>query len=402
MTFITIILTESLSKYWLNGAIKKFENLKMTTNVLKAKALISDGQGDIRVETIDVFPPKAGEVRIKLMASGICHTDWDSVQNWNKKFIVGHEGAGIVESVGEGVTNLKAGDKVILNWAIPCGECFQCREGNLHICERNSPVCGCGLEGHAHIESSKIDDNAIERSFHLGTMSEYTVVKAQAVVKANSDISFEAASIIGCGVMTGWGSAVNAADVQVGSSACVIGCGGVGLNCIQGARQSGATMIIAIDISQERLEQAKEYGATHCIIAKREDIDFIDVRKEVFALTDNRGADFAFECTAIPALGSAPLALIRSAGTAVQVSGIEQRIDFDCELFEWDKKYINPLYGMCNPERDFKKIIDLYNNKQMKLEELVTKTYTLETVAEGFDDMLNGRVAKGVVVIASE
>ena len=365
----------------------------------QAKAIISNGQGDYQLTHITVADPAENEVRVKIKAAGICHTDWDSVQNWNKEFIVGHEGAGVIDAVGSGVDGLSVGDKVILNWAIPCGKCFQCQEGNLHICETNSPVCGCELEGHAHIDSSLHNNNPIERSFHLGTMCEYAVVKAQAVVKIDSNISYQAASIVGCGVMTGWGSVVNAAKVHVGSSVCVIGCGGVGLNAIQGAKQSGATKIIAIDINEERLEQAKSFGATHGIIVDKNDTDFVNVKAQVYALTNNRGADYAFECTAIPALGSAPLTLTRNAGTAVQVSGIEQRIDFDCELFEWDKIYINPLYGMCNPERDFARILALYDNGTMKLDELVTKTYTLETLAQGFDDMLNGRIAKGVIII---
>ncbi|WP_440875961.1 Zn-dependent alcohol dehydrogenase [Thalassotalea sp. PLHSN55] len=365
----------------------------------KTNAVISNGKGEFYLTTIDVGEPQANEVRVKIKAAGICHTDWDSIQHWNKDFIVGHEGAGIIDAIGENVSHLAIGDKVIFNWAIPCGECFQCNEGNLHICEKNSPVCGCELEGHAHIESSQHNHTPIERSFHLGTMSEYAVVKSQAVVKINSDISFAAAAIVGCGVMTGWGSVVNAAKVDVGSSVCIIGCGGVGLNAIQAAKQSGAAKIIAIDINEQRLAQAKSFGATHGVIATKADSDFKNVANEVKALTQGRGADYAFECTAIPALGSAPLALIRNAGTAVQVSGIEQRIDFDCELFEWDKIYINPLYGMCNPERDFNKILSLYNNNQMKLEELVTKTYTLATLQQGFDDMLNGRIAKGVVII---
>lgn len=369
--------------------------------MIKAKAIISNGKGKFELTTVSIGTPAVGEVRVKIKASGICHTDWDSIQHWNKNFIVGHEGAGIIESIGVGVTGLAIGDKVILNWAIPCGKCFQCREGNLHICEQNSPVCGCELTGHAHIESSIHNETPIERSFHLGTMCEYAVVKAEAVVKIDSKIPYTAASIVGCGVMTGWGSVVNAAKVTVGSSVAVIGCGGVGLNVIQAAKQSGAAKIIAIDLNENRLDQAKAFGATHGIIATKDDINFIEVQAQVKKLTHGRGSDYAFECTAIPALGSAPLALIRSAGTAVQVSGIEQRIDFDCELFEWDKIYINPLYGMCNPERDFDRILQLYDNGEMKLEELVTKTYTLETIAEGFNDMLNGRIAKGVIVIDS-
>lgn len=367
--------------------------------MIASKSVISDGKGNISVETVMVGEPSAGEVLVKIVAAGLCHTDWDSIQNWNKTFIVGHEGAGVVEAVGEGVSGISKGDKVILNWAIPCGECFQCREGNLHICEVNSPVCGCGLDGHAHIESSQRAQQPIERSFHLGTLSEYTVVKKEAVVVINSDIPYSSASIVGCGVMTGWGSVVNAARVDAGSSACIIGCGGVGLNCIQGAKHSGAAIIIAIDINNERLEQAKQFGATHGIIAEKDDVDFAKVAAKVREICGGRGADYAFECTAIPALGSAPLALVRSAGTAVQVSGIEQRIDFNCELFEWDKIYINPLYGMCNPERDFTKLLRLYDTGALKLDELVTKTYSLDDIATGLDDLINGRVAKGVVMM---
>ncbi len=370
----------------------------MNKAIIESRAVISDGCGNFSVATVEVGPPGTGEVQVKIKASGICHTDWDSIQNWNKPFIVGHEGAGVVSAVGEGVTSVKVGDKVILNWAIPCGECFQCLQGFPHICEVNSPVCGDGLSGHADASACTHNHSPLERSFHLGTMSEYTVVKAAAVVKVDVDIPFSSASIVGCGVMTGWGSAVNAANVKAGSTACVIGCGGVGLNVIQGVKQSGAAKIIAVDISQERLDQAKAFGATHGVIAEKQDLDFEQVASQVRALNGGRGADYAFECTAIPALGSAPLKLIRSAGTAVQVSGIEQRIDFDCELFEWDKIYINPLYGQCNPQRDFPRILSLYESGQLKLDELVTKTYTIDTLAEGFDDMLNGRIAKGVVL----
>jgi S-(hydroxymethyl)glutathione dehydrogenase/alcohol dehydrogenase len=364
----------------------------------KAKAAIADGNGGFFFDTVNVGKPSAGEVKIKIKASGICHTDWDSIKTWNKKFIIGHEGAGNIVELGEGVTEFSVGDKVILNWAIPCGECFQCQEGNLHICEVNSPVTGNGLCGHANKQACDHDGETLERSFHLGTMSEYTVVKAAAVIKINSDIPFPSASIVGCGVMTGFGSAVNAAKVKAGSSVAVLGCGGVGLNAIQGAAISGAAKIIAIDLSAERLVKAKEFGATHTVLAKTNDPDLEHMVNEVKGLTNGRGADYAFECTAVPALGSAPLALIRSSGVAVQVSGIEQKIDFDCELFEWDKIYINPLYGQCNPKRDFAQILDLYDAKKLKLDELVTKTYSLDDLQAGFDDMLAGRIAKGVIV----
>ncbi|WP_049720975.1 alcohol dehydrogenase catalytic domain-containing protein [Gilvimarinus polysaccharolyticus] len=367
--------------------------------MINAKAIVSDGQGNFQLSTIKVGAPGPKEVRVKIKAAGICHTDWDSIQHWNKPFVVGHEGAGVVHAVGSEVKDLAVGERVLLNWAIPCGQCFQCLEGNPHICEQHSPVCSSGLAGHAHPEACLHQEQPIERSFHLGTMAEYTVVKREAVTRIDSAIPYPVAAITACGVMTGWGSVVNAANVKAGSSVCVIGCGGVGLNVIQAAKLSGAATIIAIDIAEQRLTQARRFGANQTVLASPSDVDFVAVAQQVKALNGGRMADYAFECSAIPALGSAPLKLIRSAGTAIQASGIEQRIDFDCELFEWDKLYLNPLYGQCNPERDFPRILALYRNGQLLLDELISNTYTLETLADGLADMLAGKLAKGVVII---
>jgi S-(hydroxymethyl)glutathione dehydrogenase/alcohol dehydrogenase len=198
--------------------------------------------------------------------------------------------------------------------------------------------------------------------------------------------------------MTGYGSVVNAAKVTPGSSVVVLGCGGVGLNIIQGARISGASRIIAVDINLQRLEMACQFGATHTLQADRDDADLKRVAEQVRKLTGGRGADFAFEATAIPALGAAPLAMIRNAGTAVQASGIEQEIPIDMRLFEWDKVYINPLYGKCRPSIDFPKLVELYETGQLLLEEMITRTYPLEELPDAFDDMLSGRNAKGVIV----
>jgi S-(hydroxymethyl)glutathione dehydrogenase/alcohol dehydrogenase len=316
--------------------------------------------------------------------------------------IIGHEGAGIVVKTGAGVTGLREGDKVILNWAMPCGHCFQCIEGNRHICENNSPVTG-GMHGpnggHAHAMGTTFNGKPAERSFNLGTLAEYTLVKeGAAILNTSADMSFEAASIISCGVMTGYGSAVNAAKVKPGSSVVVLGTGGVGLSVIQGAKIAGAAKIIAIDINPGRLEMAQAFGATHLIQAERADTGLLQAAAKVKALTAGRGADYAFECTAVPQLGAAPLAMVRNAGTAVQVSGIEQEIPFDMNLFEWDKIYINPLYGKCRPEIDFPAITELYSNGRFLLEEMITRRYALHDLGQAFEDMLQGRNAKGVIV----
>jgi S-(hydroxymethyl)glutathione dehydrogenase/alcohol dehydrogenase len=353
-----------------------------------AKAAITNGKGDFYVDQIKIADPKAGEVLVQIKAAGICHTDWDSL-NWNKKMVLGHEGAGVVEAVGEGVTNVKKGDAVILNWAVPCGHCFQCLHGNYNICES---------EKHAHPEATTIAGKPIERSFNIGTLSEWTVVKHQAVVPIESIIHFPSAAIVGCGVMTGYGSVVKAAKVTAGSSIVVIGCGGVGLNVIQGARIAGAGKIIAIDLNENRLAMAKSFGSTHLIKATKEDRDLIKAHEEVKQWTGGRGADYAFECTGVPALGAAPLRMVRNAGVAIQVSGIEEELTIDMNLFEWDKIYMNPLYGKCNPSIDFPILMELYEKGDLLLDELVTQTYELEQLSTAFEDMLSGKNAKGVIV----
>lgn len=370
---------------------------------ITCKAAITNGEGGYSIEEIQVGDPVQGEVLVAMRAAGICHTDFDSL-NWGRHMVLGHEGAGIVLKTGPGVTHVKEGDNVLLNWAIPCGECFQCSIGNEHICENNSPVTGSPEEfnkGHAHKLGTLLNGEPVARSFHLGTLSAYTLVKEAAVVKNTSaTLSYPAAAIIGCGVMTGYGSVMNAAKMPRGATAVVLGTGGVGLNVIQACRIAGASRIIAIDVNPERLQMAIDFGATDTLPADKNDKGLKHASEAVRNLLGGRGADYAFECTAIPELGAAPLAMIRNAGTAIQVSGIEQEIVIDMNLFEWDKIYLNPLYGKCNPHRDFPEIVQHFEKGNLKLEELVTRTYTLEELNIAFGDMLAGKNAKGVIVFS--
>ena len=368
---------------------------------ITSKSAIAKGDGTFTIDQVMVADPKPDEVLVQIKAAGLCHTDYDSL-SWGKPIVMGHEGAGIVSAIGLSVRHVSVGDSVILNWATPCRRCFQCKLGNEHICEKNSPVVAGGngyTKGHAHLEGTQYQGKPIERSFNIGTFSEYTLVKASAVVKNLLDsISFAAASIVSCGVMTGYGSVINIAKVAPGSSVIVLGTGGVGLSVVQAAKISKAAQIIAIDINEKRLTMAKQFGATHTIVANKTDKGLLHAAEEVKKLTEGRGADYAFECTAVPELGAAPLAMIRNAGTAVQVSGIEQEIPFDMNLFEWDKIYINPLYGGCRPEQDFPKILEHYKSGELQLEEMITKTYTLEELPQAFEAMLSGKNAKSVIL----
>ncbi|GAA4414440.1 Zn-dependent alcohol dehydrogenase [Nibrella viscosa] len=366
---------------------------------MKAKAAVADGTGTFTIDFVEIDAPQSDEIVVEMKAAGICHTDYDSL-SWGKPIIMGHEGAGIVRSVGPAVTKLQPGDAVVLNWAIPCGQCFQCLEGNQHICEVNSPVTAGNRAsgGHARLESTTYQGQPIERAFSLGTLSQLVVVRQAAAVKIGVDIPFPSAAIIGCGVMTGVGSVINAAKVKPGRSVVVLGTGGVGLNVIQGARLAGAGLIIGVDVNPNRLEMAKQYGATHTLLADRTDTGLLQAAAQVKQMTGGRGADYAFECTSIPELGAAPLAMIRNAGLACQVSGIEQEIAIDMNLFEWDKVYINPLYGQCRPEIDFPILLNLYAKGDLLLDELITRTYSLDNLQQALDDMLAGRNAKGVIV----
>ncbi len=356
---------------------------------MRVKAAIGDGKGDFQIDEIHVSDPGANELLIRIVASGVCHTDYDSM-SWGKPLVLGHEGAGIVEKAGLGVDDYAEGDRVLLNWATPCGRCFQCLRGAENICRDPQ---------QAAPERTTFCNHPIERAFRIGTLSTHTVVHQSAITKIDVEIPFTSACLIGCGVMTGYGSVVNAAKMEEKSTVAIIGTGGVGLNIIQGARLRKASKIIAIDIREERLAIAKTFGATHTIKADREDQGLLQVAEKVKAMTNSYGVDYAFESTAVPSLGAAPLAMCRDGGMAIQASGIEQEIAFDMTLFEWDKTYINPLYGQCRPAIDFPQILKHYQEGELKLDELVTRTYPLEDLGQAFEDMLSGINAKGVIVM---
>jgi Zn-dependent alcohol dehydrogenase len=289
---------------------------------------------------------------------------------------------------------------VMTNWSVWCGICPACLVGRESLCELDSPVIGgFGGHGHAAAPGATLDGEPLVRAFHVGSLSTATLMRERGVVKIPTSVPFTSACIVGCGVATGFCSVSNAAAVPAGASVVVIGCGGVGLNAVQGARVAGAATIIAIDVNPSRLEMARTFGATEVLRASPDDAGLLEAAEKVTAMTGGRGADFAFECTAVPALGAAPLAMVRHGGTAVQVSGIEQDLTIDMRLFEWDKTYLNPLFGQCRPSVDLSRLIDLYGRGELLLDELVPRTYALDEVEQAIDDMLAGVNGKCVVAM---
>jgi S-(hydroxymethyl)glutathione dehydrogenase/alcohol dehydrogenase len=361
-----------------------------------AQAFVSR-DGTRFVTNVEFPSPGPGEVMVALEASGVCHTDL-YVSDQPGLYVLGHEGAGVVEQIGAGVVNVDVGDRVVLNWAMPCAVCFQCASGSQHLCERQSPLLA--LDGW-HGPPAPVTDSGLQahRAFGLGTMATRTVVPASAVW-AIGDIPFASAAILGCGVMTGVGSVLNVARVGSGERVVVIGCGGVGLSVVQGARLAGAGQIIAIDPSADRRAMAERFGATTVIAPDEGDDELIDVARDVHAMTSGRGADYAFECTGVPSLAATPLRMIRHGGTALQISGFDATVPIDLSLFMFDKMYINPLYGRCAPARDFPRLLDLYRSGRLLLDEMVTRTYSLDDTESAIADLLAGRNAKGVVVFA--
>ncbi|HEY0454976.1 MAG TPA: alcohol dehydrogenase catalytic domain-containing protein [Verrucomicrobiae bacterium] len=365
---------------------------------ITCQAAIADGQGKFSIEQIRVAGPETDEILVRIQAAGICHTDYASL-NWKRPLVMGHEGAGIVEEIGPQVTHVKPGERVVLNWAIPCGTCFQCRGGHPVLCEESKPAYVMQRsKGHARLEGTTWRGQPIDRSFNLGTLSEFALVRAAAVSPIPATVSFTAACIVGCGVMTGFGSVMNVARIKSGSSVAVLGCGGVGLNIIQAARLGGAKVIIAIDLHSPSLERAKKFGATDLVQVKTGDGAVQELVQNLKDLTGGRGADYAFEATSVPRLAFVPLMLVRNGGMALQVSGINEEVTVPMPQFMWNKTYVTPLYGDCVPARDFPLIFDSYLERKLLLDEIITKTYGLQDLGDAFEDMLSGKNAKGVIL----
>ena len=348
-------------------------------------------------DDIEIAPPGPGEVRIKVVASGVCHSDL-SVQNGTiplpTPMVLGHEGAGIVEAIGQGVTRVAVGDHVVLSFVPACGECYTCQHGQPYICEKSAIQAAGGLlDGTTRLTSAGAP---LHQMACLGTFGEQAIVPEISLVKIPDDVPLDVAALIGCGVLTGVGAALNTANIMAGDTVAVIGCGGVGLNVIQGAKIAGATKIIAIDMFDSKLEMAKEFGATHTLNAG--DGDPVGA---VAALNDGRGADVAFEVIGLGATIEQAINTARPGGEVILV-GVP-RMDVMVNLnvaFTWlylAKTIKGCWYGSSDVHADVPKLLDLWKKGELKLEELISKEITVDQVNEAFSDMQAGTVARSVI-----
>jgi S-(hydroxymethyl)glutathione dehydrogenase/alcohol dehydrogenase len=369
--------------------------LRRKPGMMKAAVLYTPNT-PLEIEDLTLQEPQRGEVLVRLAASGVCHSDWHVISGDTQHplpVVLGHEGAGVIEATGEGVLALTPGDHVILNWAPNCGQCYYCLHGQPNLCQTLTRPLWNGTLMDGTTRLSKGDDPIYHLS-GLSTFAERAVVPQEACVRIRKDAPLQAASLVGCAVTTGVGAAIYTADIKPGDSVAVYGCGGVGLNILQGAVLAGAAKIIAIDRAAAKMQLAETFGATHTIMAGDDSVE------KVQELTQGRGADFVFEAVGLPSIQETALAALRPGGTLV-IAGIApmgSATNFPgAVLARQEKCVVGSYYGSANPQRDFPKMLDLYMAGKLKLDELITSTYRLEEINTAFDDMLSGEAARGVI-----
>jgi NDMA-dependent alcohol dehydrogenase len=367
-------------------------------------AIIRQAPGKYEVVDLEVDDPRAGEVQVKMVASGMCHSD-DHIATGDipvgiYPFAGGHEGAGIVTKAGVNTKGLKEGDHVVFSFLPSCGHCRWCASGMQNLCDLGAGLlAGSRWEDPTDFRLKLVDGGApVGQMCGISTFLETTTVSVDSAVKVPDDIPLDVACLVGCGVGTGWGSAVNSGQVQPGHTVIVMGIGGIGINAVQGAAHAGASNVIAVDPVAFKREKAQELGATHAVESMEE---ATELAKQ---FTNGQGADSAIITVGVvkPEYVGQAMASIRKAGTVV-VTALGNIADTtplpvslaDVTLFQ--KRIQGALFGASNPNWDILRQLQLYREGVLKLDELVTKTYTLDEVAQGYQDMHDGKNIRGVI-----
>lgn len=364
----------------------------------QAAVLWEYGQ-DWQIEEIELDDPAEGEVMVRLAASGLCHSD-EHVRVGDLPMqalpaIGGHEGAGVIEKVGPTVTSVREGDHVVLSYIPACGRCPSCAQGHQNLCDEGAELSvGLARDGTARHHVRGHDARLM---CLLGTFSPYTVCRETSVIKIKDDLPLDKAALVGCGVTTGWGTAVYAADVSPGDTVVVLGIGGVGANAVQGARIAGATQILAVDPSPFNREQAKRFGATHTFASAQ------DARAALPDLTRGRMANAALVTVdlATGAILGEAISLVGKLGT-VALASLASVTDNQAvlpmfEVTAFQKRIVGSLFGNANPRYDIPKLLDLYRQGELLLDELITRTYPLDQVNQGYQDMRTHRNIRGMI-----
>ncbi|RCK49450.1 S-(hydroxymethyl)glutathione dehydrogenase/class III alcohol dehydrogenase [Thalassospira profundimaris] len=372
----------------------------MSAETITCKAAIAWEAGKpLSIEEVQVAPPKAGEVRIKIVATGVCHTDAFTLSGDDPEgifpAILGHEGGGIVESIGEGVTSVAVGDHVIPLYTPECGECKFCKSGKTNLCQKIRVTQGKGLMPDGTTRFSQ-NGKPIYHYMGCSTFSEYTVLPEISLAKINKAAPLEEVCLLGCGVTTGMGATVNAAKVQPGDSVAVFGLGGIGLSAIIGAQMAGAGRILAIDLNEKKFELAKQLGATDCINPKDHDKPIQDV---IVEMTDG-GVEWSFECIGnVNVMRSALECCHKGWGESViiGVAGAGQEISTRPFQLVTGRVWRGTAFGGVKGRSQLPDYVERYLAGEFKLSDFITHTMKLEDINEAFDLMHEGESIRSVI-----
>ena len=358
----------------------------------EVRGVVARAKGEpVSIETIVIPDPGPGEAVVKIQACGVCHTDLHYREggiNDDFPFLLGHEAAGVVEAVGDDVTNVKPGDYVILNWRAVCGHCRSCLKGKPWYCFSTY---------NAKQKMTLTDGTVLSPALGIGAFVEKTLVHSGQCTPVDPEAPATAAGLLGCGVMAGLGAAMNTGNVGRGDSVAVFGCGGVGDAAIAGAYLAGASKIIAVDLDDQKLEWAKQFGATHTVNAGKDDpVEYIK------SVTDGHGADVCIEAIGLPSVYKQAFEARDLAGTVVLVGVPNPTATLELpfiEVFGRGGSLKSSWYGDCLPSRDFPMLIDLYRQDRLDLDRFVSETISIDDVEDAFHKMERGEVLRSVVVM---
>jgi len=368
--------------------------------MIKSKAAIAWGPNQpLSIEEIDVMPPQQGEVRVRIVATGVCHTDAFTLSGDDPEGIfpsvLGHEGGGIVESIGEGVTSVKVGDHVIPLYTPECGECKFCKSGKTNLCQKIRETQGKGLMPDGTTRFHK-DGQPIYHYMGCSTFSEYTVLPEISLAKVNPEAPLEEVCLLGCGVTTGMGAVMNTAKVEKGATVAIFGLGGIGLSAIIGATMAKASRIIAIDINESKFEMARELGATICINPQNYHKPIQDV---IVELTDG-GVDYSFECIGnVNVMRSALECCHKGWGESVVigVAGAGQEISTRPFQLVTGRVWRGSAFGGVKGRSELPEYVERYLSGEFKLDDFITHTMGLEDINKAFDLMHEGKSIRTVI-----
>jgi S-(hydroxymethyl)glutathione dehydrogenase / alcohol dehydrogenase len=380
------------------------------TAAMTMRACVLREPGKLGTETVTLAAPKLGEVRVRMAAAGVCHSDLSLADGklgegrW--PMVLGHEGAGVVDAVGPGVAHDLLGQRVVLAMIVPCGQCDYCRRGNRTLCEPagirsyNGVLSDDGTltstEGSSRLTGQ--DGATLQHGISVACFAEYVVVPAAAVIAVPDSVPLWQASLIGCGVVTGFGAVSQAARVQIGERVCVIGCGGVGLQAITAARIAGAGQIIAVDLQPDKLEQARALGATDTVLSSGP-----DPAAEVRELSGG-GVDHAFEVVGLPVTMRLAWDSLRPGGAAVVVGLAARGAEVSLPAIEMlsEKRMIGSYYGSGDPGLSLRSLIGLAANARLNLADVVSHRIELDGIADAFERLRQGEGSRSVVIINPE